>query len=177
MIRLATSADAAQLAELAAVTFPLACPPGNTAADIQSFIDGNLTQQHFADYLADPAKAILVADDFQGYTLTVFREPTDPDVVKAITTTPSAELSKCYVRAGNHGTGLASQLMQATIELARSRGSVAVWLGVNEHNAKANRFYEKHGFENVGVKHFVVGGKREDDYVRALPLRPVPLVE
>ena len=170
MIRLATSADAAQLAELAAVTFPLACPPGNTAADIQSFIDGNLTQQHFADYLADPAKAILVADDFQGYTLTVFREPTDPDVVKAITTTPSAELSKCYVRAGNHGTGLASQLMTATIELARSRGSAALWLGVNEHNAKANRFYEKHGFAKVGTKRFRLGDHWEDDYVRELLL-------
>jgi GNAT superfamily N-acetyltransferase len=170
MIRLATSTDAAQLAELATVTFPLACPPGNTADDIQSFIDGNLLEQHFAAYLADPDKAILVADDFQGYTLTVFREPTDPDVVKALTTTPSAELSKCYVRAGNHGTGLAGELMQATIELARSRGSAAVWLGVNEHNAKANRFYEKHGFVQVGTKRFRLGDHWEDDYVRQLLL-------
>ena len=170
MIRLATSADAAQLAELAAVTFPLACPPGNTAEDIQSFIDGNLTEQHFSGYLADPEKAILVADDFEGYTLTVFKEPTDPDVVNSLTRTPSAELSKCYVRAGNHGTGLASQLMQATIELARSRGAAAVWLGVNEHNAKANRFYEKHGFAKVGTKRFRLGDHWEDDYVRELLL-------
>ena len=170
MIRLATSADAAQLAELAAVTFPLACPPGNTAADIQSFIDGNLTVQHFDAYLADPDKAVLVADDFQGYTLTVFKEPTDPDVVTALTKTPSAELSKCYVRPGNHGTGLSSQLMTATIELARSRGAVALWLGVNEHNAKANRFYEKHGFARVGTKRFRLGDHWEDDYVRELLL-------
>ena len=171
MIRLATAADAAQLAELAAVTFPLACPPGNSAADIQSFIDGHLTEQHFAGYLADPDKAILVAGDFQGYTLTVFKEPTDPDVVNSITKTPSAELSKCYVRAGNHGTGLASELMLATIDLARSRGSAAVWLGVNEHNAKANRFYEKHGFERVGEKRFLVGDRFEDDFVRERALR------
>jgi len=170
MIRLATSADATQLAELAAVTFPLACPPGNTADDIQSFIDGNLLEQHFAVYLADPDRAILVADDFAGYTMTVFREPTDPDVVNSITTTLSAELSKCYVRAGNHGTGVASELMQATIELARSRGYAAIWLGVNEHNAKANRFYEKHGFVQVGNKRFKLGDHWEDDYVRELLL-------
>lgn len=170
MIRLATSADAAQLAELAAVTFPLACPPGNTAEDIQSFIDGNLSEQHFADYLADPDRAILVAGDFDGYTLTVFTQPKDPDVVKALTVSPSAELSKCYVRAGNHGSGLASELMAATIELARSRGYAAVWLGVNEHNAKANRFYEKHGFARVGTKRFRLGGHWEDDYVRELLL-------
>jgi tRNA (guanine37-N1)-methyltransferase len=57
--------------------------------------------------------------------------------------------------------------MQATIELARSRGAAAVWLGVNQQNAKANRFYEKHGFENVGTKHFRLGAKIEDDFVRA----------
>jgi len=170
MIRLATSADAAQLAELAAATFPLACPPGNTADDIQAFIDGHLLEPHFAAYLADPAKTILAADDFQGYTLTVFTEPTDPDVLAAITTRPTAELSKCYVRAGNHGTGLATELMQATLDLARSRGASAVWLGVNEHNAKANRFYEKHGFAVVGTKHFTLGEKIEDDFVRELLL-------
>jgi len=170
MIRIATPADAAGLAELAAVTFPLACPPGNTAADIQSFIDANLTEQHFAGYLADSERVILVADDFAGYTMLVFREPTDADVASALTQTPSAELSKCYVRAGDHGTGLASQLMTATIELARSRGSAAVWLGVNEHNAKANRFYEKHGFAKVGNKRFKLGEKWEDDFVRELLL-------
>ena len=166
MIRLATADDAAQLAELAAATFPLACPPGNTPEDIQAFIDGNLTEAHFAIYLGDPAKVIHVADDFAGYTLLVFTEPTDPDVVAAITTRPSVELSKCYVRAGNPGTGLAAELMTATLDHARSRGAAAAWLGVNEHNDKANRFYEKHGFVKVGNKRFRLGDKWEDDFVR-----------
>ena len=166
MIRLATADDAAGLAALAAETFPLACPPGNRPEDIQAFIDGNLTEAHFAIYLGDPDKAILTTDDYAGYTLLVFREPTDPDVVAAITTTPSVELSKCYVRAGNHGTGLAAELMLATLDHARSRGAAAAWLGVNEHNAKANRFYEKNGFVKVGNKRFRLGDKWEDDFVR-----------
>jgi ribosomal protein S18 acetylase RimI-like enzyme len=41
-----------------------------------------------------------------------------------------------------------------------------VWLGVNQLNARANRFYEKNGFAIVGEKKFLVGGKAEDDFVR-----------
>jgi len=41
-----------------------------------------------------------------------------------------------------------------------------VWLGVNQQNGRANRFYEKHGFAIVGTKGFELGGRREDDFVR-----------
>lgn len=170
MIRLATSADAAQLAELAAATFPLACPASAKPADIQSFIDTNLSKEMFTGYLQDAARAILVAGEFAGYTLVVFQEPTDADVVAAVTQRPTAELSKCYVRAETHGSGLASQLMQASLDLARSRGAVSVWLGVNEENAKANRFYEKHGFAQVGTKRFKLGERWEHDFVREVVL-------
>lgn len=170
MIRPATVADASALAELASETFPLACPPGNTAESIQHFIDTHLSESHFATYLADPARAILVAGEFDGYTMLVFEEPSDADVASAITKHPTVELSKCYVRAANHGSGLASELMQASIELARSRGAAGVWLGVNELNDRANAFYAKHGFEQVGTKKFLLGDHWEDDFVRELAL-------
>ena len=170
MIRLATPADAAALAELAAETFPLACPPGNTAESIRHFIDTHLSEAHFASYLADPTRAILVADDFAGYTMLIFEEPHDSDVAAAITHHPTVELSKCYVRAAAHGAGTAARLMLATIEVARSRGAAGVWLGVNELNARANSFYAKHGFEQVGTKKFLLGDHWEDDFVRELAL-------
>ena len=49
-------------------------------------------------------------------------------------------------------------------------GARSVWLGVNNENARANRFYEKHGFAIVGDKHFRLGDRMEDDYVRELVL-------
>jgi diamine N-acetyltransferase len=170
MIRSATTADAAGLAELAADTFPLACPASAAPADIQSFIAANLAEPNFMAYVQDPARAILVAGEYAGYVLLNFTDPTDMDVVVAIKNRPTAELSKCYVRAEAHGRGLATELMQASLELARSRGAVSVWLGVNEENAKANRFYEKHGFEKVGTKRFKLGDRWEHDYVREVVL-------
>ncbi len=92
-------------------------------------------------------------------------EPTDADVAAAITTRPTAELSKCYVAPGHHGAGIAAALLEATVAEAVARGALAVWLGVNQENARAQRFYEKGGFVRVGVKRFLVGDRFEDDYV------------
>ena len=57
------------------------------------------------------------------------------------------------------------------LEWARSSGAAGVWLGVNQQNERAQRFYAKSGFERVGTKRFLVGGVHEDDYVmeRAAP--------
>jgi GNAT superfamily N-acetyltransferase len=101
-----------------------------------------------------------------GYTMLVAGEPHDPDAAASITARPTIELSKCYVLPEHHGAGVATGLMAASIEAARARGAAAVWLGVNQQNARANRFYEKSGFVRVGMKKFLVGERWEDDFVR-----------
>ena len=173
MIRTATPDDAAALAAVAAATFPLACPPHTRPEAIAAFIAENLSETSFAGYLADPNRALFLADvdgAAVGYTMVVFGEPVDPDVAAAVTDRPTAELSKVYVREGFHGGGLAAQLVAASVESARDRGAVSVWLGVNQENARANRFYEKQGFALVGTKRFLVGNRYEDDFVRVLAL-------
>ena len=167
----ATSGDAALLHELAAATFALACPPGTQQTAIDDFIARNLSETSFTGYLADPARELFIArvdGAPAGYTMLIYGEPTDTDVATSITVRPTAELSKVYVLAGHHGTGLASTLVNVTVEAARDREVAGVWLGVNEENAKANRFYEKQGFARVGTKKFLVGEKWEDDFVREL---------
>ena len=169
MIRTATAQDAGTLAAIAAATFPLACPPHTSQASIDDFIATHLTEKHFDAYLADPSRLLLIAVPEgvpSGYTMLVFAEPSDPDVVAALTLRPTVELSKCYVLSGAHGSGLATALMTATVEAARERGAAGIWLGVNNENVKANRFYEKHGFARVGTKKFLVGERWEDDFVR-----------
>ena len=61
-----TPADADRLTELADVaarTFPLACPPSCTPADVAAFIAENLTAARFGDYLDDPDRTVLTATD------------------------------------------------------------------------------------------------------------------
>jgi ribosomal protein S18 acetylase RimI-like enzyme len=172
-IRRANAADAPALATVAAITFPLACPPHTTDDAKARFIAGHLTEAHFSGYLADPDREVLLAEDdgvAAGYTMLVFGDPEDPDVAAAVAARPTVELSKMYVLPEQHGTGLAAALMDASIEAARERGVASVWLGVNEENVRANRFYEKGGFVTVGMKKFRVGDVDEDDFVRELVL-------
>lgn len=180
-IRHAGSEDAAALARVAAETFPLACPPHTTPQAIADFIAANLTEARFTEYLRDPARQLLLlevagTDDLggagaadavtAGYAMVVHGAPSDPDVVAAIGAGDTTELSKLYVQPGHHGSGLASGLMDAAIALAVAHGSPTIWLGVNQHNERANRFYGKHGFEVAGPKRFLVGDRYEDDWVR-----------
>lgn len=167
-IRVAGPADAAALAGLAAATFALACPPHTTAAAIASFLRDVLAERNFDEYLADPNRVLLVAEDetaMVGYTMLVFGEPTDTDAYAAVGIRPTAELSKFYVLAESHGRGAAAALMAATLDAARGRGAAGTWLGVNQLNARAVRFYEKNGFTVVGAKRFLVGGVFENDFV------------
>ena len=170
-IRRARATDAAALAELAAATFALACPQHTTAEAIAAFLRDVLAEGNFDAYLADPDRLILVAEVaggagvMLGYTMLVFAEPADDDARAAATIRPTAELSKCYLRAETHGRGVAAALMTATLDAARVRGAAGSWLGVNQENGRAIRFYEKNGFVTVGEKRFLVGGRYEHDFV------------
>jgi len=167
-VRAATADDAGALAEVAAATFALACPPHVTQASIDAFIAQVLSQVCFERYLGDDARDVLVAEDggqAVGYAMTVAGDPTDADVSAAVRHRPAVELSKIYVLPHGHGSGAARELMAAALETARSRGAAAVWLGVNQLNERAQKFYRKNGFRQVGTKRFLVGDRYEDDYV------------
>lgn len=168
-VRRATSADAAELARVAAITFPLACPPSTTEQAKAHFIATALSEQAFSGYLSSPDHIVLLAEAggaSAGYTMLVTGEPYDADVRAAVTARPTVELSKVYVMPEHHGAGVAAALMDASLAAARETGAVSMWLGVNNENARANRFYEKSGFAIVGHKKFRLGDVDEDDFIR-----------
>jgi tRNA (guanine37-N1)-methyltransferase len=173
LIRPATHGDAAVLHELAATTFPLASPPDTLPEDNEAFIAANLSEARFREYLADPARLLFVAllDDIAvGYTMLVTGEPYDHEAARAVVNRPTVELSKIYVRPEQHRSGIAAMLMETSVATAVETGARSVWLGVNQRNERANRFYEKQGFRIVGIKHFQVGSVLHEDFVRELVL-------
>lgn len=168
-IRQATADDAGVLARVAAVTFPLACPPSTTEEAKADFIATVLSPDAFAGYLASPDHILLLASvdgEPAGYTMLITGEPHDSDVASAVRLRPTIELSKVYVMPEHHGGGVARALMDASVAAARETGAAGMWLGVNNENVRANRFYEKSGFELVGTKKFRLGDVDEDDFVR-----------
>ena len=169
----AEEADLPELADVAARTFPLACPPSVTQENIAAFIDENLSQARLRDYLADSDRAVLAARDngaMVGYVMLIRGVPDDDDVLKAVTPRPAVELSKLYVLPASHGAGVSSVLMTAARQHAINLGAKCMWLGVNQQNRRAQRFYTKHGFTINGTKTFRLGAGVENDYVMVRPL-------
>nr|WP_090343967.1 GNAT family N-acetyltransferase [Mycolicibacterium malmesburyense]CRL75195.1 GNAT family acetyltransferase [Mycolicibacterium malmesburyense] len=170
----AVEADLAELADVAAHTFPLACPPAATPDNVAAFIDENLSESRFRDYLVDPDRAMFVAHadgSITGYAMLIRGVPDDPDVQRAVESRPAVEISKIYVLPDHHGAGVATALMTAAVRKAADLGAAAVWLGVNQQNERAQRFYAKHGFVVTGTKTFLLGAAIENDYVMVLDLQ------
>jgi ribosomal protein S18 acetylase RimI-like enzyme len=55
--------------------------------------------------------------------------------------------------------------MERVVAYAEASGARCIWLGVNQQNVRAQRFYAKHGFTVGGTKTFRVGRRVEDDFV------------
>jgi GNAT superfamily N-acetyltransferase len=155
-IATADSVDVAELASVAARTFPLACPPSVSPDNVAAFIDANLSETRFAEYLTDPRRRILTAsydDRIVGYAMLI----RDDD--------GRVELSKMYVLPDNHGSGVSTALMDAALAAAADWGAEGVWLGVNQKNERAQRFYTKSGFAVTDTRTFQLGSHTEHDYV------------
>lgn len=169
----AHATDADELAVVAACTFPLACPPSAAPENVVGFIDAQLSAERFAAYLADPDRVILVASDggrIVGYCMLIRGIPDDADVQRAVTVRPSVELSKMYVLPGSHGGGVSAALMRAALDRAAKTAAKSMWLGVNQQNQRAQRFYAKHGFAINGTRTFQLGRGIESDYVMVRPM-------
>jgi GNAT superfamily N-acetyltransferase len=167
--------DAETLSDVAAATFPLACPPDLAAPDIEMFIEEALSDERFGDYLSDPDRTVLkaVADgQIVGYTMLIGAEPGDPVVAEAVDIRPVLEINKMYVLPGHHGAGVSTALMLAALDHARRGGFAGAWLAVNQDNVRAQRFYAKRGFRTVGTRTFMVGTTLCNDYLMQRALGP-----
>jgi ribosomal protein S18 acetylase RimI-like enzyme len=181
VIRQATADDAVALAELAAATFPLACPPVMTEDDINGYIAEHLTETRFSSYIANAERTVMVLEGpnadpgdapatrpglrLVGYSMLIHTPPLDVEVQAALTLRPTSMLSKFYIRADAHGSGLSHRLMNATLSAAAENGSRAVWLSVSEENVRAQKFYAKNGFRTVGGMNFPTGRLTLRDFV------------
>lgn len=162
------TADLAELAAVAAIIFPLACPPGVSEDNVAAFIAANLSADAFAGYLSDPDRLVLIARDenrILGYAMLIRGVPEDADVQRAVPLRPAVEISKMYTLPDVHGAGVSAALMTESLRRSAQLGAACVWLGVNQENQRAQRFYAKSGFRVSGTKTFRLGDSVESDYV------------
>lgn len=76
-----------------------------------------------------------------------------------------AEIGAFFVTPSAQGTGAADLLMQALLDRAAAHGCWQIELYVAEDNPRAQRFYARHGFQEVGrlPNAARVGGQMQND--------------
>ncbi len=167
-IRLATPADAARLAELAARTFAETYAAYNDPADMAAHITARYGEAKQSEELADPASTYIVAElgnQLIGYAYLVADQAPGGVALDA-----PVELVRFYVSSEWHGRGVARPLMAACVAEARRHGGRTLCLGVWEENPRAIAFYQKAGFEIVGKTAFHLGSQHQVDHVMAMAL-------
>ena len=169
-LRPATIDDASALADLAAVTFPLACPSYHSAENIAVHLANVLSVANFVEYVESGKFSVFVAETARGvmgFAMADYREPTDAEVQHELANKGrAAELSKLYVHPECHGAGIAHGLLDQILDDMRRHDVEVAWLTVNQLNARANAFYEKCGFAFAANKTYRVGDVIDDDYLR-----------
>ncbi|MGO4622998.1 N-acetyltransferase family protein [Ensifer sp. 2YAB10] len=85
-----------------------------------------------------------------------------------------ARLVSVYVRKGKRGTGVAAKLLQEVVEYALAHGVIQLELAVSSENSAAIRFYERHGFVEVGCipDGFLGHDGTHDELIMVLCLAP-----
>ena len=90
-------------------------------------------------------------------------EPSAPSLPAA----GSVEIVRIYADMPWIGKGVGPALMQACLDEAQNRGCALIWLGVWEHNPRAQAFYRKWGFEKIGTHTFMLGADPQTDWIMA----------
>ncbi|MGI6877926.1 N-acetyltransferase family protein [Microbacterium sp. gxy059] len=167
----AGTADPTAISALAARTFPDACPAWLPEEEIRAFLAESLSPAQFSAWLSDADARVIVAEEGGtpvGYAVSL--HGTHPEAPAGWEGERTAYLSKLYVDRRLRG-GLGARLLAAAEETARADGCAAIWLGVNDENARALAFYERSGLARVGTRRFCVGGRLCSDEVRGRRLR------
>jgi ribosomal protein S18 acetylase RimI-like enzyme len=162
-IRRATDADAVLLAELGARTFRETFADSTKHEDMDAYLSASFGEERQAAELADAASIFFVAET--GGAACGFAKLHAGEAEACVKGQKPVELARIYVGREWFGRGVGAALMRACVEEARRVGHLTMWLGVWEHNARAQAFYRKWDFRVVGEHVFPVGSDPQIDLI------------
>ena len=162
-IRRITVADLATLSAMAKQTFYDTFTGTCTEEDMQSFLEQYFSQKQFGAELSNSDNLYFFAE-VEGVPVAYLQFMEDYSGFPLIKKWKALELKRIYVVRDYHGKGIAQKLMDFILDFAKEKKYEAVWLGVWEHNIRAQKFYEKYGFINSGHTHdFPIGNTPQTD--------------
>ena len=164
-VRKANLADAKILAEIGWQSFheAFADNPKNHPDDMRIYMDEAFSPATISADLRDEKTVYLIAEieaQAAGYAKIKFDSRED-----CVSGEKTLELCRLYALDKFIGKGIGKALMSEFFKIAEETNRDTVWLGVWEFNFRAQKFYEKFGFEKVGEHIFQLGSDPQIDWI------------
>ncbi len=167
-LRRAGPADVTALSALAERLFRDTYSADHAGEDIAAYVRDRLAPAALTAELAQPGAAVFLAEaegELVGYV-----QLRGGEAPAGVPGRRAAEIGRLYVDQRQFGRGVAALLLACALEEAQAGGADTAWLVVWTENARARRFYEKHGFRRIGSHPFQVGATLYDDDLMVRPL-------
>lgn len=163
LLRKAAVSDTALLAELGARTFSAAFAKDNTPEDMADYLASNFNHVRMAEELADADSTFFIAEAEQ--VAAGYAKIKNGKAPSCVTNNQTIELVRLYILPEYFGKGVGEALLRACFAEAKQLGYQTIWLGVWENNRRAQAFYRKFGFKDVGEHIFQLGSDAQTDKI------------
>ncbi len=146
-LQVASISEQQALRQLWIDSFQQAYEDVHSAENIEIYCSKNFTLEAAKDTLTDETTICTLATrNDQKVGLCVVKHQNCPIEIGE----DASELKQLYILASEYGTGLGKLLLQDAFEIARSVGRSWMWLCVSGLNYRAQAFYRKFGFSEIG---------------------------
>lgn len=164
-LRVGKTDDARTLQPLAIEIFndTFAADPLNKPEDMRAYIAEAFSLEQTSRELADADATFFIAE--AAGKMIGYAKLQERSTEECVSDENPIELARLYVLKDFHGRGVAGKLMNECFRFADGKNYRTMWLGVWEHNFRAQRFYEKLGFVRVGKHVFHLGSDPQIDWV------------
>lgn len=165
VIRPAVAADAGALSEFAERVFDEVFGPANDPGDMASYLTEAFAPHIQRAEITGAGSIVLLAESPDSGALAGYLHIAPADPPPCVTGPSPIELKRLYVDPKQHGRRVGKRLLDDGLARAKAAGAATIWLGVWEHNTKAQAFYAREGFRRVGEHDFVLGSDRQTDWI------------
>ncbi len=155
--------DAKILSELASKTFFDTFVGTCTEKDMDDFLEAYYNIDQVTSELNDTNDYFYFAE-VDGVVVGYIRFKEDYNNFEKMRQWKALELKRLYILKEFHGKGVAQALIDFYFKYAEQNNYEMAWLGVWEFNFRAQKFYQKNGFEDTGEQHpFPIGSTPQTD--------------
>jgi len=165
----ADASHASVLAKLALDTFCESFEKVNNPEDFWAYVNEAFHESKIKEEIGEPGSLYILAyvnNEIAGFA----RVRQSNEVDNQFPGKKTIELQRIYALEKFIGKGIGKALMNYCLDLAKKQEAEIFWLGVWEHNQRAQQFYKKLGFEQFGSHVFMLGKDAQIDILMKLKI-------